>query len=269
MLKPGQIGTVIEDDGGITPFKVKCNGGTHWYTRSELVCADDHAARRDGTQSRPILSIEEFESAVSDESAALIAYFDDLRRVAPAYDRELQLATDRRDYGTAALISTEREILRQVIAADYCSWRKALIQDALADGIISRIRDEEDRFWRETTSAELERRSRAILDRPPRNRRFDFSLYDAALSVDLLRSKSLPTINAVLTALRKPTVASQEASALNGAGFSWQVILDWLELESSILQQKVAARAACGASLSITTLKNPSTQTQNIESSWQ
>jgi hypothetical protein len=92
---------------------------------------------------------------------------------------------------------------------------------------------------RNPRSAELERRSRAILSRPPRNND-DFSLYDAVLSIDLLRSKSLPTINAVLTALHRPTVASLDVSELWGAGFSIEVTADWQNLELSVLRQRLA-----------------------------
>ena len=62
----------------------------------------------------------------------------------PSYDEELRGAVDRRDYDTAEFVSAERETLRRVITADTNSGRKAFIQGALADGIITRIRDAEN-----------------------------------------------------------------------------------------------------------------------------
>ena len=114
-------------------------------------CIDADAARRlDGARrvdaARRVKAQHqaEFEVAVSDKSAALIAYFDDLKAAVPSYDEELRGAVDRRDYDTAEFVSAERETLRQVITADTNSGRKAFIQGALADGIITRIRDAEN-----------------------------------------------------------------------------------------------------------------------------
>ena len=40
LLKPGQVGVLVADDGTQTPFLVKFEGDTHWYKRSELELAD-------------------------------------------------------------------------------------------------------------------------------------------------------------------------------------------------------------------------------------
>ena len=87
--------------------------------------------------------LEDLEVAVSDESAALISYFDDLKSGIAEYNQELQNAIERRDYDTAELVSSERDTLRKVIAVDPNPGRKALIQDCLAAGIIDRLRDAE------------------------------------------------------------------------------------------------------------------------------
>jgi hypothetical protein len=124
-------------------------------------CIDADAARRlDGARRVKAQHQAEFEAAVSDESAAIIAYFDDLKAAVPLYDEELRVAVDRRDYDTAEFVSAERETLRRVIAADANPGRKAFIQGALADGIITRIRDAENNEQRRLHANWLESKTR-------------------------------------------------------------------------------------------------------------
>lgn len=94
-------------------------------------------------QQRVIRRPEHLESAVSDENAALIAYFDDLKAGMSLYDQTLQSVIESRDYHTAEMVSSERETLRRVIAVDPNPGVKALIRDCLADGMVDRLRDAE------------------------------------------------------------------------------------------------------------------------------
>ena len=45
-LKPGDIGTLIEDDGSSTPYRVEFNGQTWWYMSSALCVAEPGDAAR-------------------------------------------------------------------------------------------------------------------------------------------------------------------------------------------------------------------------------
>jgi hypothetical protein len=83
------------------------------------------------------------ESAVSDGSAALIAYFEDLKTGMSLYDQTLQSSIESRDYHTAEMVSSERETLRRVIAVDRNPGMKAFIRACLDDGTVDRLRDAE------------------------------------------------------------------------------------------------------------------------------
>ncbi len=93
-------------------------------------------------QPRPEI-LEKLESAVSDRSAALIAYFDDLKTSISLYDQNRQSFIESRDYHTAEMISSERETLRRVIAIDRNPGIKGFVRSCLADGTFDRLRDAE------------------------------------------------------------------------------------------------------------------------------